>query len=228
MLLPLLLAPPLAYVLYAWGAHLGTLGCVWRGRRSSRRIALTFDDGPDPEFTPRVLELLDRAGVPGTFFLIGERAVRAPDVVRAIAAGSHEVGNHTWSHTNLWKCGPRRTRLEIRRAHDLLAELTGRPPGLFRPPWGAVNLAVFPVLRRLGARCVFWSIQPEGLRPVDAATQAERVVLRAAPGAIVDLHDAEGTPSAPGRLLEALPPMIAGLRERGYSFATVSDLLGHP
>ena len=83
MLLPLLLAPPLAYVAYSWGAHLGTLGCVWRGRRSWRRIALTFDDGPDPEFTPRVLELLDRAGVPGTFFLIGERAARAPDVVRA-------------------------------------------------------------------------------------------------------------------------------------------------
>ncbi len=228
MLLPLLLAPPLGWAAYSLGAHLLTLGCAWRGPRSARRVALTFDDGPDPEFTPRVLDLLERAGVRGTFFVIGERAARAPAVVTALAARGHEIGNHTWSHTNLWKCGPRRTASEIRRAHDLLAGLTGRPPRLFRPPWGAVNLAVFPAVRRIGARCVFWSIQPEGLRPTDAAIQAARVVRRAYPGAIVDLHDAEGTPRAPERLLEALPPMIAGLRERGFAFATVGDLLAGP
>ncbi|MBI3630043.1 MAG: polysaccharide deacetylase, partial [Candidatus Rokubacteria bacterium] len=93
------------------------------------------------------------------------------------------------------------------------------------PPWGAVNAAMFPALRRVGARCVFWSIQPEGLRPIDARTQAARVVRRAHPGAIVDLHDAEGTPRAPERLLAALPAMLAGLRERGFRFATVSELL---
>ncbi len=223
--LPFLLAPPLGYVGYAWGAHLLTLGCAWRGPRSRRRIALSFDDGPDPEFTPRVLGLLERAGVRGTFFLLGERAARAPDVVRALAAAGHEVGNHTWSHRNLWTCGPRRTESEIRRAHELLTELAGRPPALFRPPWGAVNVAMFGVLRRLHARCVFWSIQPEGLRPVGAATQSARVVRRAYPGAIVDLHDAEGTRAAPARLIAALPPMLDGLREQGYSFATVGELL---
>lgn len=223
--LSLLVVPPLSYVGYAWGAHLLTLGCAWRGPRSGHRIALSFDDGPDPTVTPRVLGLLDGAGVRGTFFLVGERAARAPDVVRAIAAAGHEVGNHTWSHRNLWTCGPRRTESEIRRAHELLAELGGRAPALFRPPWGAVNIAMFAVLRRLGARCVFWSIQPEGLRPVDAATQSARVVGRAYPGAIVDLHDAEGTPGAPARLVEALPPMLDGLRERGYGFVTVGELL---
>lgn len=225
MWLPVVLAPPLAWVAYAWGAHLFTLGCAWRGPRSGRRLALTFDDGPDPEFTPRVLALLEREGVRGTFFLVGERAARAPEVVRAIAAGGHEIGNHTWSHTNLWRCGPRRTESEIRRSHETLTELTGRSPALFRPPWGAVNAAMFPVLRRIGARCVFWSIQPERLRPVDASIQAACVVRRAYPGAIVDLHDAEGTPRAPERLLEALPPMIAGLRERGFEFSTLSELL---
>lgn len=225
MLLPLLGAPALAYVAYSGGAHLLTLGCAWRGPRTPRRVALTFDDGPDPEFTPRVIDLLDRAGVRGTFFLIGERAARAPRVVGAMAAGGHEIGNHTWSHANLWACGPRRTASEVGRAHDLLARLCGRPPRLFRPPWGAVNLAMFPALRRLGARCVFWSVQPEGLRAVGAAAQAARVVRRAYPGAIVDLHDAEGAAQAPERLLEALPPMIVGLRERGFEFATVGELL---
>lgn len=225
MVLPLLLAAPLAAVAYAWGAHLFALGCAWRGSRRDRRVALTFDDGPDPEFTARVLDLLGHAGVPGTFFVVGERAAGAPDLVRAMVAAGHEVGNHTWSHRNLWTCGPRRTATEIRRSHELIAELAGRPPALFRPPWGAVNLAMFPVLRKLGARCVFWSIQPEGLRPVDAATQAARVIRRAGAGAIVDLHDAEGTPRAPARLIEALPLIIDGVRERGYGFATVSQLL---
>jgi peptidoglycan/xylan/chitin deacetylase (PgdA/CDA1 family) len=225
MWLPVLLTPPVAWVAYAWGAHLFTLGCAWRGSRSGRRLALTFDDGPDPDFTPCVLDLLGREGVRGTFFLVGERAARAPGVVRAIAAAGHEIGNHTWSHTNLWTCGPRRTESEIRRSHETLADLSGRVPALFRPPWGAVNAAMFPALRRVGARCVFWSIQPEGLRPIDARTQAARVVRRAHPGAIVDLHDAEGTPRAPERLLEALPPMLAGLRERGFRFSTVSELL---
>ncbi len=225
MWLPVLLTPPVAWVAYAWGAHLFTLGCAWRGPRSGRRLALTFDDGPDPDFTPRVLDLLGREGVRGTFFLVGERAARAPGVVRAIAAAGHEIGNHTWSHTNLWTCGPRRTESEIRRSHQTLADLSGRAPALFRPPWGAVNAAMFPALRRVGARCVFWSIQPEGLRPIDARTQAARVVRRAHPGAIVDLHDAEGTSRAPERLLAALPPMLAGLRQRGFRFSTVSELL---
>jgi len=215
-------------VAYSWGAHLFTLGCAWRGPRSSRRIALTFDDGPDPEFTPRVIDLLGREGVPGTFFLVGERAAHARDVVKAMAAGGHEVANHTWSHANLWICGPRRTESKIRRSHDLLAELTGQPPRHFRPPWGAVNLAMFGALRRVGARCVLWSIQPEGLRSTRASVQAERVVRRARPGAVVDLHDAEGTPGAPARLLDALPAMIAGLRDRGYAFATVGELLARP
>jgi peptidoglycan-N-acetylglucosamine deacetylase len=225
MALPLILVPAAGWVAYAWGAHLVTLACPWRGPGAARRVALTFDDGPDPTFTPRVLDLLSGAGVPGTFFLVGERAARAGNIVHEMTARGHEVASHGWSHTNLWRCGPRRTASEVRRAHELLWDLTGRPPALFRPPWGAVNAALFFALRRVGARCVFWSIQPEGLRPVAAHVQVQRVLRSVHPGAIVDLHDAEGTRGAPVRLLDALPAMIAGLRERGYGFATVSDLL---
>jgi peptidoglycan/xylan/chitin deacetylase (PgdA/CDA1 family) len=84
---------------------------------------------------------------------------------------------------------------------------------------------MFPALRRVGERCVFWSIQPEGQRPTPAAGQAEYVLRRAHPGAIVDLHDAEGTPAAPQRLLAALPALLHGLRARGYALTTVGDLL---
>ena len=214
-----------AWIGYAWAPHLLTAACTWRGPLGAPRIALTFDDGPDPEWTPRVLEVLARHDVAASFFLVGERAARAPDVVRQIAAGGHEIGNHSWSHSNLWLCGPRRTYREITRGHEVLTDLTGRPPRHFRPPWGMVNAAMFPVLARCGERCVFWSIQPEKMRPVAASEQVARLIRRAHHGASVDLHDAEGTPGAPARLLQVLDPVIDRLREAGYGFTTVEDLL---
>lgn len=226
MIRPVLALGAAAWMSWAWLPHLLTVTCAWRGPRTARRLALTFDDGPDATWTPRVLDALGAAGARGTFFLIGERAEREPALVRRIAAEGHEIGNHSWSHRSLWLCGPGATAREIARAHDRLAALTGAPPRHFRPPWGMVNAAMFLVLRRLGERCVFWSIQPEGRRPVAAERQVARVLGRAHPGAIVDLHDAEGTPAAPARLVRALPAMLAGLRERGYAFTTVAELVG--
>jgi peptidoglycan/xylan/chitin deacetylase (PgdA/CDA1 family) len=214
-----------AWVGYAWLPHLVTPLATRRARGAGRRVALTFDDGPDPRWTPRVLDILRAHGVSGTFFLVGRRAAREPAAVRAIVAGGHEIASHGWSHTSLWLCGPRRTETEIARAKHLLGYLAGTPPALFRPPWGMVNAAMFGALRRHGQRCVFWSIQPEGLRPASAQAQVAHVLRRAHPGAIVDLHDAEGTPGAPARLCAALPAMIDGLRAAGYRFATVGELL---
>jgi peptidoglycan-N-acetylglucosamine deacetylase len=226
MIGPALVLGGAAWMGWAWLPHLLTPACVWRGPRTGRRLALTFDDGPDPEWTPRVLDLLGAAGVRATFFLIGERAARVPALVRRLVAEGHEVGNHSWSHRSLWLCGPRATAHQIQDAHARLTELAGAPPCHFRPPWGMVNAAMFASLRRVGERCVFWSIQPEGQRPAAAERQVAYVLRRAAPGAIVDLHDAEGTPGAPARLLGALPSMLTGLRERNYTLTTVADLLG--
>jgi peptidoglycan/xylan/chitin deacetylase (PgdA/CDA1 family) len=226
MLARLGLAAGAVWLGYACAAHLATPLCVHRGPRAAgRHVALTFDDGPDPEWTPRVLDALAARGVHGTFFLVGARAARAAATVRAIVAGGHEVASHGWSHTSLWRCGPRRTAEEIGRAQQVLAELSGAAPRFFRPPWGLVNAAMFPILRARRLRPVFWSIQPEGIWPARAADQASHVVRRAHPGAIVDLHDAEGTPGAPARLLAALPRMIDGLRAAGYALTTVGDLL---
>ena len=210
---------------YSWGAHVLTLGCVWRGSHAARRVALTFDDGPDRDWTPRVLDLLAARRARGSFFLVGERAAQVPDAVRRMVAEGHEVGSHGWSHRSLWLCGPRRTADEIDRAHATLAALAGREPRYFRPPWGMVNAAMFGALRRRGERCVFWSIQPEGLRAVAAEDQVRHVLRRAHSGAIVDLHDAEGTRRAPERLVQALPAMIDGLRAAGYELATIAELL---
>jgi peptidoglycan/xylan/chitin deacetylase (PgdA/CDA1 family) len=201
------------------------MGAIWSGPRTIRRVALTFDDGPDPVHTPRLLDLLGEAQVRGTFFLVGERAVRAPEVARAIVGAGHEVGNHTWSHRNLWVCSPRETEREIRRGDEAIASMAGLRPRYFRPPWGLVNLAVFPTLRRLETPCVFWSLQPEGLRPCPPHLMVERVIGGVRPGAVVDLHDAEGVRGAGGRLIEALPAMIARLRQAGYELVSLGELL---
>jgi peptidoglycan-N-acetylglucosamine deacetylase len=184
---------------YAWLPHLSLHGGQRRGPGSNPRVALTFDDGPDVRWTPVVLDILAEQGVLASFFLIGERARRAPGLVRAIADAGHEIGNHSWSHRSLWLCGPARTRFEVHQAHAVLADLAGQAPRFFRPPWGMLNAALPGVLRDCGER--------------------------AGAGAIVDLHDAEGLAEAPARLVAALPTTIDGLRGAGYEFATVGQLL---
>ena len=218
-------AVPALWAGYTWGSHLLTLGSVWRGPRAGRKVALTFDDGPDPEQTPRVLDLLAAHGAKATFFLIGERAARAGALVRRIAAAGHDLGNHTWSHRSLWLSGPAETGRQVRQGHDAIAQVAGAAPRFFRPPWGMTNLALFAVLRGLGTPCVFWTTQTEGRSPASPGLQVQRARRRVGPGSILDLHDADGVRGAGARLVEALPAMIGMLAAEGYSLAPLRDLL---
>jgi peptidoglycan/xylan/chitin deacetylase (PgdA/CDA1 family) len=113
----------------------------------------------------------------------------------------------------------------VTRGHDVIADIAGAPPRFFRPPWGMTNLALFPLLRRLGTPCVFWTVQTEGRRPAPAPVQIERASRRARPGAIFDLHDADGVPGAGQRLVDALPSMIRALKADAYALAPLSVLL---
>ncbi len=210
---------------YTWGSYLHAPGAIWHGSRDRRAVALTFDDGPDPETTPRVLDALAEQGVRATFFLVGRRAERWSHVARRIADEEHDLGNHTLGHRSLWLSGPRATARQVRGGHDAIAWAAGRAPTFFRPPWGLTNLALFPVLRELATPCVFWSAQPEGQRPTAPDLQVERCRRRAAPGAIFDLHDADGVPGAGRRLLDALPALIRVLRADGYVLAPLHELL---
>jgi peptidoglycan/xylan/chitin deacetylase (PgdA/CDA1 family) len=215
-----------AWAAYAWGAQCALPAIAWRrGPAGGRRVALTFDDGPDPEATPRLLRLLEERDVRATFFLIGERAARHPALVRAIAAAGHEVGNHTWRHRNAWLLPPAAAAREITEGARILGDILGRPPRLYRPPWGIVNLASLATVRRLGLVTVLWSVQHEGLRPRSPSTQLRHVSNRLHEGAIVDLHDAPGLPGAPERLLAMLPGLLDLLRARDYSAVPVSQLL---
>jgi peptidoglycan/xylan/chitin deacetylase (PgdA/CDA1 family) len=219
-------------IVYAAGAHLAAtagLGVVRRGPSSRRAVALTFDDGPDPVYTPQVLAALARAGARATFFLIGQRAQRHPELVRALADAGHEVGSHTHRHRHLWTLSPSQTREEMHRAADAIAAATGTAPRYFRPPWGAFNLTAYVYAAHLGQHRVLWSLRPEGWRAAPSGQAlVDRVARHLHPGAIIDLHDAIHSrlgPGAPPKAVEALPALLSLLRTRGYHCVTLRELL---
>ncbi|SCF10357.1 polysaccharide deacetylase family protein [Micromonospora mirobrigensis] len=201
----------------------GAVAVTWGVRTDTPLVALTFDDGPGPQWTPMVLDTLDRLDVPATFFLVGERARRHADVVRG-RLGRHEVGNHSWAHRDLARMDATAVHDDLRRSHDTIAEVTGVAPRLLRPPWGHLGGAVLHAAARLDYRLVLWTLQMvEGEFPDDPAGHARRIVADVRPGTILLAHDV-GTRQ---RLvaLDGLPDLIAGLRGRGYRFVTVSQLL---
>ena len=166
--------------------------------RCKKGIWLTLDDGPDPDTTPAILDLLDEHGAKATFFVIGERAKRYPELIVEIQNRGHQIANHTYSHpqASFWAHGPIRTYREISRCQKVLMEITGKAPLLFRAPVGHHNVFVHPVLRHFGMKLVGWNC-----RGFDAATGAslesvtERIRASAAEGSIILAHEA--TPFAP-------------------------------
>ena len=192
---------------------------VFFGDRDEQVVALTFDDGPSRENTPRILEVLDREDVRATFFVLGDRAKKMPDLVAAIDEGGHDVGNHTWSHGSLRSMWASQIRDELRRTNDAVFDAIGRRPALFRPPFGRYAPSALPIVGELGMHVVLWSVDGEDWES-EAETTAARVVRDASAGDIILLHDRTATTAA------ALPSIIRGLRARGFRLVTVSELTG--
>src|SRR5437899_7247183 len=127
---------------------------------SARKLALTFDDGPNPSMTPKLLDLLDRYNAKATFFLIGRYVRECPDLVKETVVRGHLVGNHTETHPNLFRLTGREIRIELRLCHDAISSALGSPPKWFRPPFGFRNPWVIPAARELGYRTVMWTLLP--------------------------------------------------------------------
>lgn len=189
-------------------------------------VALTFDDGPDPEATPRLLELLAARGARATFFMIGRIAADQPRLVAQVAAGGHAIGNHSWDHPSLPLLKRRWRRLQIRWCREALAPHGGR---LFRPPYGHQSPASQLDAVRLGYRPVTWSVNAEDWQDDPAETLLARVRRRLAPGSIVLFHDRLHTAFEEcfrdrGPTLEAVARLLDEEGER-YRFVTVPELL---
>jgi len=196
-----------------------------RGPRD-RRLYLTFDDGPNGETTPLILETLARHEVPATFFMVGAHARRFPDVARAVAAGGHSIGNHTETHIKLHLRGPRRIAHELSAGHASIAATTGVEPRVFRAPHGYRNPFVMREARRRNYDVFGWTLGVWDTDRPGAETIRRRVRAGLQPGAILLLHDGDGYDPEGDRLqtAAALPGIIADVRSAGYTLAPLSQL----
>ncbi|MGA7615631.1 MAG: polysaccharide deacetylase family protein [Thermoanaerobaculia bacterium] len=190
-------------------------------RTTDRELWLTIDDGPDPGDTDAMLHLLNERGVKATFFVIGTKAARHPELVGRILENGHTIGNHSLTHPagSFWCLGSGAMRREIEEANRTLAGITGVPPSLFRAPVGMKNPFVHPLLHRLGMDLVGWSARGyDGISRPDPATVATRIERELRPGAIILLH--QGRHARDGRLLsvECVEEVVIRALARGYRF----------
>ncbi len=182
---------------------------------SADAVALTFDDGPDPERTPAVLDRLEAAGARASFFCIGRRAERHPELVREIARRGHRVENHTWGHRNAFSMlPPRALGREIDRAQERLSELAGRPPAYLRPPAGVRSPWLEPLLARRGLHLAAWTRR--GFDAVDGAVErvSRRLLRDLAGGDVLLLHDGRLVAADAGAPVLELLDRLLGAMER--------------
>ncbi len=193
---------------------------------ANRQIALTIDDGPDPEVTPKVLDLLDAAGVKATFFCIGWRARENPVLCQEIVARGHRVENHGDAHAKAFATfGPRRMRTDIAAAQSTLSEITGQAPRFFRATAGLRNPFLDPVLSQLDLKLAAWTRRPYDTRCADPDTVYARLVRDLGPGDILLLHDghAARTSDKQAVILAVLPRLLATLAEQDLTPVTLGD-----
>jgi peptidoglycan-N-acetylglucosamine deacetylase len=196
-------------------------------RRRDEAVALTFDDGPDPTFTPQVLRVLSDLDVHATFFMCGLAAERDPALVRAVAEAGHTIGGHTWHHRDVRGLSSAAWEYEVDRTHRLLEQLSGREIRYFRPPWCEYDRAALDRLRARQLTPVLFSSSGGDWTTTDPASITTNVLRSLQPGAIVLLHDGCGDlldprsqPSADlqrdrSGTIEALPGIVAGVRAAG-------------
>jgi peptidoglycan/xylan/chitin deacetylase (PgdA/CDA1 family) len=188
-------------------------------------VALTFDDGPDPVYTPRLLDMLQEKGVKATFFVVGKRADQYPEIVRRTWDEGHMVANHTWSHQLLF-CflTPKRLRTEIERGSESICRSCGFRPHAFRSPVGIRHPLLGPYLKQAGLEYVSWRIRSCDTLIEKSSVFARRILNKVSSGDIILLHD--HLPRGTDVMLEALPGVIDELRERGFEFVLTESREG--
>ncbi|MFF9490332.1 polysaccharide deacetylase family protein [Streptomyces sp. NPDC014676] len=200
------------------GGDIGTVGGAGEPWNVVRPVALTVDDGPDPTWTPALLDVLAAHGVKATFFVVGERAREHPGLLRRLLAAGHRLGNHSYSHFQPFAALPAAAvAREMDETQRVVTDETGVRPTLFRAPAGGWSRGVLAAARDHGLTPVDWTVDPKDWREPPADRIAERVA-RARPGDIVLCHDGGGDRS---RTVKALDLALARLRERGTLFTTL-------
>lgn len=184
-------------------------------------IALTFDDGPHPTHTPKLLNILKKHNVKATFYVTGVNTARYPHIVKRIVAEGHEIGNHTYTHPNLTKLSDAQVKSQLDRSISAIVSATGVKPRTFRPPYGALTTRQrLWINSQYGYPIVFWSVDPKDWKDKNSSLVTSRLVSGTRNGGILLLHDIHATSVA------AVPQTVNRLLSKGHKFVTVSQLLG--
>lgn len=198
-------------------------GCLWEGAPDSGVLSLTFDDGPDPEVTPLVLDVLEKLDGRGTFFLRGDHAARHPDVVREIRDRGHVIGNHTMNHPRLLLARRKTVEQELDDANSIIADITGVEPLWFRPPYGLFDMTAAKAARKRDMTMVLWTVNSGDYhqsRSVDDLLETVRPFIRG--GAIQVFHD---TAAGGGEKLPGLIETIGRIaKDSGLRLAGIDEL----
>lgn len=196
-----------------------------RPRPGAKLVALTFDDGPTPGQTDRVLDILKKEQVHATFFMLGRRIKEDPQIARRAVAEGHLIGNHSYNHPDLRKLDDGTIAKQVTATRDKIRGVAGSGSAWFRPPYGAVDPRVLKTLRKMDQKVVMWDVDPQDWRKPGIKSLVTRVVSQTEPGSVILLHDGGGDRR---RTISALPYIIRELKKRGYVFVTVAELATYP
>lgn len=201
---------------------------ILNGPKWQKRVSLTFDDGPDDIWTPRILSVLAQYGVKATFNCVGYRVEQNPQMLLRILQQGHMLANHSYNHPNLTKISIELARGQVNYTSDIIQQITGVRPRFFRPPYGALNNEVIQMLMGLGYKILFWDVDSLDWAGLTAEQVSINVLSNTGPGSIILMHFAGGTGESLEDTVQALPYIIQTLSNEGYSFVTISELLSEP
>ena len=188
-----------------------------------KQIAFTFDDGPDPRYTPQVLDVLKKNDVKATFFILGEKAKENPDLIRRIAKEGHTIGLHANKHIGAPFITYNAMKKDFSQSYNTLESL-GIKPNLYRPPWGLINIASSKFMSQYKFEPILWSIHAsDWSRYVDEKHIEKVLTEKVKPGDIILLHDGRGAENAPQRTINALKKAIPIMKDQGYQFVKLLD-----
>lgn len=191
-----------------------------RVKTDEKVIAITFDDGPNPDYTEKIQSILKKENVHATFFLLGKNIEKYPSLVQETVQNGHDIGNHSFSHRDFAKLSDEEAMEELRSSQAAFYNLLGSFPVYFRPPYGNLLPRDMPVLKKYFIRVVKWNIDTKDWKDDSTATLVYDIAMKhAAPGAIILCHDNNE------KSLEALPKIIHDLKNKGFRFVTISELL---
>lgn len=199
---------------------------IWRGKAGRGAVSLTFDDGPDPRTTPRILELLRREGHTATFFVIGNKVERYPELTRQIVAEGHTLGLHSYDHDRLYAFkSPRAVVADVERTQRIIQSATGVTTSWLRPPVGQVSPRTAKGAALAHVELVTWSTRGfDGVRRARSASVARRIIRKLADGAVILMHDAAERGDFVPAALEALPEVQTAISRRGLKVIPLRDL----